>query len=340
MFHIPLWSFVFMTAGLWLYGLLLMSTKYRISHWIFEDYTPVTTWQYVQYMLVTTFVHALSQVAGHEIFHNKETCHKVVGSIPYVLSFNSHFWDEHVRNHHKVIATPEDPVSHPMGMSVYEAIVSSVCRTHAQSWDREQKRLKKLHKVEDLSWFTSLTQNRMVYYQLIHCGILWTCYQVGGIGGLKYQLVFATIGITWLEIINYLEHYGLRRMKDEHGIYESINCMHSWNSISSPVGFRLQRHSDHHAHSFRPYQILRRFDKAPYMPYEYIPMSFLALMPPLFMYIMDPRVKSIHDAQRGIVNEDQWNNEMPRSKADEKRHMAGLAYFATVSLIFTGLMLI
>ena len=82
----------------------------------------------------------------------------------------------------------------------------------------------------------------------------------------------------------------------------------------------MQRHSDHHVHTFRPYQILRRYDKAPYVPYEQMQMILLALVPPMYMYVMDPRVRSIHDAQRGIVNEDQWNNEQPKSKADEQRH--------------------
>lgn len=61
------------------------------------------------------------------------------------------------------------------------------------------------------------------------------------------------MGMFFLELINYIEHYGLQRKKDENGIYESITKMHSWNSLSSPVLFRIQRHSDHHAHAFRPY---------------------------------------------------------------------------------------
>ena len=61
------------------------------------------------------------------------------------------------------------------------------------------------------------------------------------------------LGTFLLEVISYMEHYGLQRKKDKNGIYESINKMHSWNARSSPIMFRLQRHSDHHAHAFRPY---------------------------------------------------------------------------------------
>jgi hypothetical protein len=53
------------------------------------------------------------------------------------------------------------------------------------------------------------------------------------------------------------------------------------------------------------------------MPYEYILMLYLSFVPPLFFMVMDPRVKSLRDAQNGIKNEDQWNNEMPASEADK-----------------------
>ena len=106
-------------------------------------------------------------------------------------------------------------------------------------------------------------------------------------------------GIFFLELINYIEHYGLEREKDENGIYESITKMHSWNSLSSPVLFRLQRHSDHHAHSFRPYQILRRFDEAPYHPFEYLHSFVLSLCPPLWFYLINPRVDAINDLKLG-----------------------------------------
>jgi len=93
----------------------------------------------------------------------------------------------------------------------------------------------------------------MTYYQLLHFSIMAAIYFIFGWNSLKYQFLYAFMGAFYLETINYIEHYGLTRKKDENGIYESINKLHSWNSISSPTMFRLQRHSDHHSHSFRPF---------------------------------------------------------------------------------------
>jgi len=150
----------------------------------------------------------------------------------------------------------------------------------------------------------------MTHYFIVHCVQLLTCYALFGFRSVRFMLIYGILGIFWLEVVNYIEHYGLRRkivgyqeielknkegniIKEKKPIYESINYLHSWSSVSSPVGYRLQRHSDHHAHSFRPYQTLRRLPASPTMPYEYILMLFMAIFPPIFFYIMDPRLDSL-----------------------------------------------
>ena len=115
---------------------------------------------------------------------------------------------------------------------------------------------------------------------------------------MKYQALYTLIGYFYLELINYLEHYGMVRDKDENGVYEPITKMHSWNSPSSPVMYRLQRHSDHHCHGFRPYQILRRYEEAPFIGFDYFQSLFLAVNPPLWFYIMNPRVLALRTYQR------------------------------------------
>jgi alkane 1-monooxygenase len=143
----------------------------------------------------------------------------------------------------------------------------SVIGTHTKSWEREIRRLTHANG-KDLSAFVHLTQNRMVHYQIIHAMMLSSIYIAFGMGGVKSQFTIAFLGLFWDEMINYIEHYGLRREKDASGVYESIGYMHSWSTMSSACTFRISRHSDHHAHKFRPYQILRRLDRAPFYPFE------------------------------------------------------------------------
>ena len=101
------------------------------------------------------------------------------------------------------------------------------------------------------------------------------------------------IGFSLLEVVNYLEHYGLRRQRREDGRYERCRPEHSWNSnnvASNVLLYHLQRHSDHHANPIRRYQALRHVEQAPQLPTGYAGMIVLALIPPLWRRVMDHRL--------------------------------------------------
>ena len=76
-------------------------------------------------------------------------------------------------------------------------------------------------------------------------------------------------------------------------MYERCQPHHSWNSNhigSNWALYHLQRHSDHHANPGRRYQSLRHFDDLPTLPNGYFGMFLVALVPPLWFRVMDPRV--------------------------------------------------
>ena len=114
-----------------------------------------------------------------------------------------------------------------------------------------------------------------------------------GLAVLPYLLLQMVIGFPLLEVVNYLEHYGLLRQKRPDGRYERTRPEHSWNSnnvASNVLLYHLQRHSDHHANPTRRFQALRHFDEAPQLPTGYAGMILLALVPPLWRRVMDPRL--------------------------------------------------
>jgi hypothetical protein len=55
---------------------------------------------------------------------------------------------------------------------------------------------------------------------------------------------------------------------------------------------------------------------------------------------MDPVVKSIEDAKKGIHNPDSWNNEMPLSEADITRRTNIKILFGVFTIVLTGLTLL
>ncbi|MEC8757022.1 MAG: hypothetical protein VXX44_03150, partial [Bacteroidota bacterium] len=65
--------------------------------------------------------------------------------------------------------------------------------------------------------------------------------------------------------------------------------------------FELTRHSDHHYIPSRKYQILRHFDESPQLPAGYPGSMLLSLFPPLFFWVMHPKIDQLmaKDLQEG-----------------------------------------
>jgi alkane 1-monooxygenase len=111
---------------------------------------------------------------------------------------------------------------------------------------------------------------------------------------LGFLVAQGVLAFTLLEVVNYIEHYGIERKLLDNGRYERVNPLHSWNSsfvLSNMFLFQLQRHSDHHATASKPYQILNHYDESPQLPQGYPAMMLLSLVPPLWFKIMNPKLK-------------------------------------------------
>jgi alkane 1-monooxygenase len=69
--------------------------------------------------------------------------------------------------------------------------------------------------------------------------------------------------------------------------------------------FHLQRHSDHHAYAKRRYQVLRHHANSPQFPNGYAGMIVLALVPPLWRAVMDPRVRAYYAGEEYLLSASQ-----------------------------------
>jgi alkane 1-monooxygenase len=113
------------------------------------------------------------------------------------------------------------------------------------------------------------------------------------------------LGFSFLEIVHYLEHYGLARQRTATGRYEKIDATHSWNSNRLTTNiflYQLQRHSDHHANPTRRYQTLRDYEESPVLPTGYAGMIVLAIVPAVWRRVMDPRVLHHFDGDLTLAN--------------------------------------
>lgn len=224
---------------------------------------------------------------GHELGHRQQTWERYLGKILLLPSFYMHFYIEHNFGHHAKAATKEDPATASYNQSVYSFWFTSTVRQYLSAWKIQHQLLKS----ENASYLS--VKNDMLWYSFVQITYLLTVYLVFGYIGVLFAFASGIVGFLLLETVNYIEHYGLLRKKTPSGRYERVRECHSWNSnhvIGRIVLYELTRHSDHHYKSSKKYQILDYHDISPQMPYGYPTSMVLSLLPPLWFYIMNPRV--------------------------------------------------
>jgi alkane 1-monooxygenase len=250
-------------------------------------------------MLNVGIVNGLGINVAHELGHKKGRMDNWMTRISLLPTCYGHTRVEHNRGHHYMVATPEDPVSARFGESFWAFLPRTLAGTLRSAWRLEAKRLARRGKP---AWSLG---NEVV--QVHGASLLLLIGVWAGLGwwALLCLLVQAALAIGLLELVNYVEHYGLLRRKGHDGVYERCQPEHSWNSsctVSNLLLFHLQRHSDHHAHPARPYQVLRHFDSSPQLPTGYAGMVMLACFPRWWFAVMNPLVIAHYDGDMGRLN--------------------------------------
>lgn len=82
---------------------------------------------------------------------------------------------------------------------------------HMNTWRREVNRLKTKYNCEKVPLFTLLRENRITWFAAFHIAILLFIFKIFGFKAVKFQLAYSLIGVFFIELINYTEHYGLLR---------------------------------------------------------------------------------------------------------------------------------
>jgi alkane 1-monooxygenase len=227
---------------------------------------------------------------GHELGHRASRFEQTLAKMLLLTSLYMHFYVEHNKGHHKRVATPEDPSSARKGEWVYSFYFRSILFSYISAWHIAANDNRKKNKPV-FSFY-----NEMIQYTLIQITFVAVIFLVFGWLVTLYFLAAAAIGIILLETVNYIEHYGLQRKRLTDGKYERTMPAHSWNSdhvIGRIMLFELSRHSDHHYLASRKYQLLRHHDDSPQMPTGYPGMMILSLLPPVWFYIMNRRIKAL-----------------------------------------------
>ncbi|MCK0151437.1 alkane 1-monooxygenase [Marivita sp. S6314] len=228
-------------------------------------------------------------VYAHELMHQKNKLERWLGDLLMTMALYGHFRSEHLLVHHRHVGTPRDPVTARYNESFwrfYPRVLKGCLRS---SFKAEAEMLAR----KGLPWWHY--SNPFWRYATLQVLFVALAFVLGGWLGIVIFVVQAATAIFQLEVVNYVEHYGLTRKFLGDGKYEHVKPRHSWNASHKASNWfliNLQRHSDHHFKPDRRFPLLQAYDEeeAPQLPYGYPVMTFFALFPRKWRAMMNPRV--------------------------------------------------
>jgi alkane 1-monooxygenase len=229
-------------------------------------------------------------VYSHELMHQKPRIERWLADILLASVLYSHFRSEHLLVHHRYVGTPRDPVTARYGESFYRFYLRVLPSSLLSSFKAEKGMLAR----KNLPWHHA--SNPFWLYLGLQGGFVLLAGLIGGWWGVFLFSVQAFWAVFQLELVDYVEHYGLTRKHLGDGKYEHVLPRHSWNATQQASNWlliNLQRHSDHHYKPNRRYPLLQTYDEdeAPQMPYGYPVMTMIALVPYVWKKVMHPPIR-------------------------------------------------
>jgi alkane 1-monooxygenase len=289
-YRLVLLLFVPLQFGLTLHG------AWIVAH---QPVGPLGVLGYAGLVLTVGGINGIAINTAHELGHKHPAWERWLSRIVLAPVAYGHFYVEHNRGHHRRVATFEDPASARLGESYWAFLPRTLVGSLRSAWALEAGRLH--HRGHPAwHWRNECLQAWAMTVLLYGALVAWLGWVV-----LPFLLLQAFYGAALLEVVNYIEHYGLLRPNGPDG--KPVRCApeHSWNSnhrVSNLFLYHLQRHSDHHAHPARRYQALRHFDAAPQLPTGYAGLLLLAYFPPLWFAVMDRRVLAHYGGELARAN--------------------------------------
>ena len=228
---------------------------------------------------------------SHELMHQRNRWERWLGDILLAMVLYSHFRSEHLMVHHRYVGTPRDPVTARYNEGFHRFFPRVLRQSLASAFKAERQMLAR----KGRPWWAR--ENPFWRYWALQGSMLALAFALSGWAGLALFLWQALVAVWELELVNYVEHYGLTRKHLGDGKYEHVRPRHSWNAAQKASNWlliNLQRHSDHHYKPDRRFPLLQTYteEEAPQLPYGYPVMTMAAMVPPLWRRVMNPRVRA------------------------------------------------
>jgi alkane 1-monooxygenase len=303
----------------------MVATLWSINYATTTDLSPL------QFMLMAYGVGnmgALGMVVSHEIMHKRGVFGKGLAIFQLTKQLYGHFYLEHVYGHHKWVATPNDTATAKLGQSFWAFLPQTIIGSLKSSWKREKEYLNKKKGIKTVY----SPYNRLLQCFAAYAAMIFFHFYLFGTKGVLFYLISCAAGIFILEAVNYIRHYGLQRKELSPGVYEQVGIKHSWNApqiMQNCFLLKLQRHSDHHANGYKPYQNLCSYSESPCLPMGYAVCVLAAMFPPVWFNIVDPLAIEANATGKPSVEQ------MKKSETTLRWFIAAQSVFMTTLLIIS-----
>ncbi len=225
----------------------------------------------------------ISHPVGHELIHRPARALRLLGQVVYTSMLFGHHASAHLRVHHVNVGSAADPNSARLGEGFYGFAL--------RAWPagfiaglRAENRLRRGR----TAW-----RHPYFWYIVGALGFMGIAFGLAGVPGISALVLIGVYAQLQILMSDYVQHYGLQRHPMADGRLEPIGPQHSWNAphwFTSAMSLNAPRHSDHHVSPSRPFPALQLDeDKMPCLPYSLPVMAGIALIPPLWRRVMDPR---------------------------------------------------
>ncbi|HLX01324.1 MAG TPA: alkane 1-monooxygenase [Trinickia sp.] len=217
----------------------------------------------------------LTGIAGinmaHELMHRSSPVMRAMGRLLQVFSFDVPGHIAHLNGHHVLVGTRNDPSTARRGESSWIFLVRAIFTGNVFSWQTERDRLGAQGHAA-FSW-----RNRFLQGHASSMGATAIAWWMSGWRGALTFVVTAVLSKALLELVNYIQHYGLVRVEGT-----PIEIRHSWNSnkrMSTYLLCNVTRHSWHHVEPALPFWAIRPMPEAPTLRHGYLTSILIALVP-------------------------------------------------------------
>ncbi len=292
-FRVMLWLYVPMQFLMTLFCYSLISeTSMGVFLAMGVTYAPLGWDEIIGLALSLSLVTGFGATIGHELCHHGNRIDRFLGQVLLTPISMADFFVYHNFHHHLTVATPEDHATAPYGENFWRFAVRSTIRKSICAWQVEADRLKRKGlKVASVN-------NQMIVITVMQLSWLTLLLAIFGWATIPLFILQYFFPRMLLATADFAEHYGLMRKKLADGSYEKVRAEHAWDDsaiISSFYMCQIDRHSDHHTNVGRPYQILRVMEKAPRLPYGYLNILFVVMVPSAWRKLMHPIIEEFYD---------------------------------------------